>query len=219
MLEVVFGESLQPRTVLCIGAHCDDIEIGCGGALQTLIERNPNLTVHWVIFGATEEREPESTAAAQRMLKGAKAAHVEQYGFRNSYMPYEGAGVKDAFDKLRPRIEPDLVFTHYRDDLHQDHRLLAELTLNTFRNHAILEYEIPKYDGDLGRPNLYVPISRAIAAAKVRCLMECFATQTSRPWFTEETFMALLRLRGIECASPSGLAEAFHARKLVAARL
>jgi LmbE family N-acetylglucosaminyl deacetylase len=218
MLEIAFGDTLKPRTILCIGAHCDDIEIGCGGALQALIARNPNLTIRWVIFGSDPVRGPESAAAARRLLAGAKF-EVEQHGFRNSYMPYAGAEVKEAFDQLRPRIEPDLVFTHYREDLHQDHRLLAELTLNTFRNHAILEYEIPKYDGDLGRPNLYVPLSREIAAAKIRCLMECFATQTSRSWFTEETFMALLRLRGIECAAESGLAEAFHARKLVAARL
>jgi LmbE family N-acetylglucosaminyl deacetylase len=219
MLEMVFGESLRPRTLLCIGAHCDDIEIGCGGAVQTLIARNPELDVRWVIFGSDAERGPESAAAAARLAKGARSFELVEHRFRNSYMPYAGPEVKEAFDALRRSIEPDLIFTHTRDDLHQDHRLLSELTLNTFRNHLILEYEIPKYDGDLGRPNLYVPVSRAVAEAKIRCLMECFASQRSRSWFTEETFLALMRIRGVECASPSGLAEAFHARKLVAARL
>jgi LmbE family N-acetylglucosaminyl deacetylase len=219
MLGVVFGETLQPRTLLCIGAHCDDIEIGCGGTIQTLISRNPGLSVHWVIFGADEERGAESAAAAERLCKGAADFELEQHRFRNSFMPYSGAQIKELFEDLKRRVQPDLILTHCRDDLHQDHRLLSELTLNAFRNHAILEYEIPKYDGDLGRPNVFVPVSRELAEAKIRCLMECFASQRARAWFTEETFLALMRLRGIECASPSGLAEAFYARKLVALRL
>lgn len=219
MLPVTLGGEARPRTIVCIGAHCDDIEIGCGGALKTLLQQGSDVTVHWLILGSDDVRGPESKAAAERLLAGARSYRVELHGFANSYMPYNGAAIKDVFEGLKRAVTPDVIFTHYRDDWHQDHRLLSELTWNTFRNHTILEYEIPKYDADLGRPNLFVPVSRADADAKVQCLMECFPSQRTRSWFTPDTFLALMRIRGIECASPTGLAEAFYARKLTTTRI
>lgn len=202
-------------TVLCIGAHCDDIEIGCSGTLLELRRRSPGLRVHWVIFAGNDVRGAESRQAAQRLLGPAPACTVDVQQFRESYLPYDGAAVKDYFEAVRARIEPDLVFTHCLADRHQDHRLLAELTWNTFRRHLILEYEIPKYEGDLGHPNVYVPLSDALVERKLDALMESFPSQRHRPWFTRDLFAAQLRLRGIECDAESGFAEAFHARKVI----
>jgi len=201
-----------PLKVLCLGAHCDDIEIGCAGTLMTLQERHPAMRFDWVVFTQEPGRERETREAAARIH--GEAASVEVLDFRMSYLPYEGAKVKDRFEAIKARMQPDLVFTHRLEDRHQDHRLVAELTWNTFRTHLVLEYEIPKYEGDLGQPNLFVPLSEGVAARKIEMLMTCFPSQASRPWFRRELFQGQLALRGIECNAPSGSAEAFHARKV-----
>lgn len=202
-------------TVLCLGAHCDDIEIGCGGALYEWRRRRPDLKFHWAVFSGEAERESETRAAAARLLGPGTDYVVEVHGFRGSYFPYLGTQIKDAFEALRSRVTPDLILTHYLADRHQDHRVIAELTWNTFRSHAILEYEIAKYEGDLAHPGVYFPLSPAAALHKVETLMECFPSQRQRQWFDAELFRAQLRLRGVECNAPSRYAEAFHARKLI----
>ena len=203
----------KPLQVLCLGAHCDDIEIGCAGTLMTLQERHQGSRFDWVIFTREAGRERESRDAAAK-IHGASSATIEVLDFRMGYLPYEGAKVKDRFEDLKGRVQPDVIFTHRLEDRHQDHRLIAELTWNTYRNNLILEYEIPKYEGDLGQPNLFVPLGEEIAARKIDMLMSCFPSQASRAWFSRDLFEAHLRLRGIECNSPSGRAEAFHARKV-----
>jgi LmbE family N-acetylglucosaminyl deacetylase len=203
------------RSVLCLGAHCDDIEIGCGGTLLRLLEANPGLRVHWVVFSSDEKRAAEAQAAADAVLAGASGARIEIEAFRGRYFPYVATEIKERFDRLAGEVDPELVFTHYREDLHQDHRLLAELTYNTFRDHLILEYEIPKWDGDLGRPNVFVHLDPRHCDRKVAILLDAFPSQHEKHWFSEETFRAVLRIRGVESKSPSGYAEAFHCRKLV----
>jgi len=202
-----------PKSVLCLGAHCDDIEIGCSGTLMTLRQRHPDARFHWVVFTREEGRDLETRNAAAQLL-GEGGVTVEVLDFRMSYLPYVAAKVKDAFEAIKARLQPDLVFTHRLEDRHQDHRLIAELTWNSFRDHLILEYEIPKYEGDLGHPNFFVPLDGAIAARKVDVLMDSFPSQASRAWFRRELFEGLLALRGIECNAPAGRAEAFHARKV-----
>jgi LmbE family N-acetylglucosaminyl deacetylase len=210
-----FKADFPPQaTVLCLGAHCDDIEIGCGGALIELRLRYPQLRFHWVVFSGEDERERETRAAAEKLLGGADYL-VEVLGFRASYFPYQGERIKDAFEALRTRVTPDLILTHFLGDRHQDHKVIAELTWNTFRSHAVLEYEIAKYEGDLEHPGVYFPLSLPAAELKVDTLMECFPSQRRRQWFDAELFRAQLRLRGVECNSPSRYAEAFHVRKLI----
>lgn len=214
MLALTPGLSARsPLTVLCLGAHADDLEIGCAGTLFTLLAERPKVTVHWVVLCASGARAREATRSARRVLSGAMQAHIRVEGFRDAYLPWQGEEVKDVFEELKA-AEPDLIFTHRRDDAHQDHRVVADLTWNTFRDHTILEYEIPKYDGDLTPPNVFVPLADEVRKKKVRLLMSAFPTQRTKRWFTESTFDGLMRLRGIECAAPSGYAEAFHARKL-----
>lgn len=203
-----------PLAVLALGAHSDDIEIGCGGTLLALQERY-ELDVTWVVFGASGERAGEARASAARFLEGAAAGRVVVEGFEDAFFPYQGERIKRRFEELKAELSPELVLTHTRGDAHQDHRLLCELTWNTFRDQLVLEYEIPKWDGDLGRPNVFVPLEEAVAARKVELLLECFPTQAGKPWFTRDLFRGLLRLRGMECVSASGLAEAFYGRKLV----
>jgi LmbE family N-acetylglucosaminyl deacetylase len=203
------------RSILCLGAHCDDIEIGCGGTVLRLVRDNPGLHVTWVVLGSNPERAQEATRAADLFLGGTPHKSVRIEAFRDSYFPYVGAEIKDYVHALRADIEPDLVLTHFRGDAHQDHRLVSELTANAFRDHLILEYEIPKYDGDLGAPNFFVPVDRDLCARKIDTLYECFATQQGRGWFTKDTFWSILRLRGIESNSASGYAEGFYARKCV----
>ena len=215
MLTLALRDRAAPLTLLALGAHCDDIEIGCAGTLRTLADRYPQLTQHWVTFTSEPTREPESRAAAERLFAGEQRPRLHFEAFRASYFPDQWGRIKDSFEALRERVKPDLVLTHHLADRHQDHRIIAELTWNTFRDHLILEYEIPKYEGDRGQPNCYVPLSRDTVALKVTTLLECFPTQRARSWFTEDTFRAHLRLRGIECNAPDGFAEAFHARKLV----
>jgi len=201
-----------PLRVLCLGAHCDDVEIGCAGTLMTLQERHPGSHFNWVVFTQEPGRERETRDAAARIH--GESVSLEVLDFRMSYLPYEGAKVKERFEAIKARIQPDLVFTHRLEDRHQDHRLVAELTWNTFRSHLVIEYEIPKYEGDLGQPNLFVPLSEGVAARKIEMLMTCFPSQAERPWFRRELFQGHLALRGIECNAPSGSAEAFHARKV-----
>ncbi len=206
------GTSLR---VLCLGAHADDIEIGCGGLLLRLIQDCSRIDVDWVVFSAAAERAVEAKKSATLFLKGAARKRVTLKRFRDGFFPYDGAGIKTAFERLKRGPSPDLVLTHYREDRHQDHRLLSDLTWNTFRDHWILEYEIPKFDGDLGAPNCFVPVERDICARKVNYLQNAFGSQRDKHWFTDETFMGLMRLRGMECRSPSGYAEAFYSRKSV----
>jgi LmbE family N-acetylglucosaminyl deacetylase len=205
----------QLRTILCLGAHADDIEIGCGGTLLTLLAAHPSLRVHWVVLSADERRADEARQSALRFLgAAADESRIQVAGFRDTFFPYQGAEIKEYFRALPAQVEPDLIFTHRREDLHQDHRLVAELTWNTFRRHLILEYEIPKYEGDLGQPNVFVPLSEAAARTKVELLLQAFPSQQAKSWFAAETFWALLRLRGLEAGPPHPFAEAFHGRKL-----
>lgn len=205
----------RPPKFLFIGAHSDDIEIGCGGTVQELLRRYPRAQVHWVVLSGEEIRDREANDSARRLLGGAfRAKNVIVKNFRGSYFPTEFAAIKDFFETLKP-IQPDVVFSHPSVELHQDHRVVGELTWNTFRNHLVLEYEIPKFDGGLGSPSVFVPLTRAMVRRKVAHLMKVFATQRSRRWFTPSTFEGLMRLRGIECNAPSGYAEAFYSRKLV----
>jgi LmbE family N-acetylglucosaminyl deacetylase len=204
-----------PHTLLCIGAHSDDIEIGCGGALLRLTQNYPNLKVEWVVLSAGEERAAEAEASAAAFLQYAGASRIHIQHFQDGYFPYIGGAIKDYFETLKAEIEPDLIFTHCRHDLHQDHRIAAELTWNTFRNHVILEYEIPKYEGDLQTPNFFIHLDEKICRQKVSYLMQYFATQTNRYWFTPETFRGLMKMRGVESRAPGGYAEGFHCRKVV----
>jgi LmbE family N-acetylglucosaminyl deacetylase len=204
-----------PLRVLCLGSHSDDLEIGCGGTLMKLIAAYSAVRVNWIVFSGSEQRAEEARASAARFLDGAAEQHVEMKGFRDGFFPYVGYEVKQAFEELKHRCSPDVIFTHYRDDRHQDHRLISDLTWNTFRDHLILEYEIPKYDGDLGSPNVFVHLDEPTCRRKVRGIIDAFQTQRNRHWFTEDTFMSLLRLRGIESAAPEGYAEGFFCRKAV----
>jgi LmbE family N-acetylglucosaminyl deacetylase len=207
--------SSRPPVILFIGAHSDDIEIGCGGTVQELLRRYPRAQIHWVVLNGEEIRDREAGDSARLLLgKAFRARNVRIANFRGSYFPAEFAAIKDYFETLKS-IQPDVVFTHCREELHQDHRIVGELTWNTFRDHAVLEYEIPKFDGGLGSPSVFVPLTRAMVRRKVAHLMKVFATQRSRRWFTPSTFEGLMRLRGIECNAPSGYAEAFYSRKLV----
>jgi len=200
--------------ILCLGAHSDDIEIGCGGTILRLAQQYPNCRFHWVVFSALGVRAAEAQCAAALFAGTAAIREPLLKTFQDGFMPFVGTEVKATFEELKT-ISPDLIFTHNRKDAHQDHRLIAELTWNTFRDHLILEYEIPKYDGDLRQPNTYVPLESEVCEKKVRYIMEAFQSQHSRRWFRPDTFLSLMRLRGMECNAPSGYAEAFYCRKLV----
>jgi LmbE family N-acetylglucosaminyl deacetylase len=209
-------DARDPQRILCLGAHSDDIEIGCGGTLLELAARDPKPIVRWVVFSAVDERETEARDSAAAWLAGVDECQIDTFEFRESYFPSVAEGIKDAFEDLKRDFTPDLILSHHLGDRHQDHRTIAELAWNTFRDHLILEYEIPKYEGDLGHPNVYVPLERSVCERKIELLMKHFATQRGRQWFREDTFWATLRLRGIE-SDPGGpgFAEAFHGRKLV----
>jgi LmbE family N-acetylglucosaminyl deacetylase len=207
------SDASQPLEVLCLGAHSDDIEIGCGGTILHLAERFPCSRFHWVVFSAAGVRETEARRAAE-LFAGAKLKGPLCKTFQDGFMPYMGSDVKAFFESDLKPISPDLIFTHSWKDAHQDHRLISELTRNTFRDHLILEYEIPKYDGDLGQPSVYVPLTQDDCQKKVRFIMNSFHSQRSKSWFEESTFMALMRLRGMECNASSRYAEAFYCRKL-----
>jgi len=212
MLELNLGKGRRPLKVLCVGAHSDDIEIGCGGLILSLVKGRRPVDVTWVVFSGSREREREARRGAAAFLKGASRANVIIKQFKDGHFPYEGPAIKAVFESLKP-VNPDLVLTHYRDDRHQDHRVLSDLAWNTFRNHFVLEYEIPKFDGDLGQANCFVPLDRATAARKASYLDKAFGTQRDKHWFSSETFMGLMRLRGMECRAPGGYAEAFYSRK------
>jgi LmbE family N-acetylglucosaminyl deacetylase len=203
------------RRVLCLGAHSDDIEIGCGGTVLRLIESAPNTEFYWLVFTSNRERAREAQGSAAAFLRKARKKTIVVKSFRDGFLPYEGAPVKECFEELKQAFAPDLIFTHFRDDLHQDHRLVCELTWNTFRSHLILEYEIPKYDADLRSPNCFVPLPGSIYRKKVQWLMRYFGTQRNKRWFSEDLFHGLMRLRGVESASPTHYAEAFYCRKLL----
>jgi LmbE family N-acetylglucosaminyl deacetylase len=210
-----FSDFGQLDTVLCLGAHADDIEIGCGGTILRLLTERPALRIHWVVFSAEGPRAYEARASARAFLTGAIKPKVIVKRFRTSFFPYQGEAIKKYFEELKNLVHPDLIFTHYQQDRHQDHRVLSEFTWNTFRNQLILEYEIPKFDGDLGQPNVFIPLEREFCQAKVKAITRCFKTQTDKHWFTDDTFLALMRLRGVECVSRTRYAEAFYGRKLV----
>ena len=215
MMPLVLHPAGPVTRILCLGAHCDDIEIGCGGALLRLLAEQPKVEVRWVVFCSNPARAAEADACARRFLQAAPGSKIQIEKFRDGFLPYHGGEVKDYFEKLEKESQPDLIFTHTRHDAHQDHRLICELTWNTWRNHLVLEYEIPKYDGDLGSPNFFIPLTPEIARRKIEAIMEGFGSQRDKHWFTPDTFMAILRIRGLESVAPDGLAEGFYCRKLV----
>lgn len=204
----------QPH-LLCLGAHCDDIEIGCGGTILKLLEDYPALTITWVVFSSDSTRRQEAERGAAAFAADASDLQVQVYDFRDGFLPAELTQLKEVFEAIKRQCAtPDLIFTHCRHDLHQDHRQVCELTWNTFRNHLILEYEIPKWDGDLGVPNTFMPLSRAQGQRKIELLQSVYNSQQTKAWFTDDLFWSLMRIRGMECHSPSTIAEAFFARKL-----
>jgi len=212
MLNLGFASRGGVLKILCLGAHSDDIEIGCGGTLLRLLEEN-RAEVTWVVLGASGPRKAEAVESAERFLEKAARKEIVVKEFRDGYFPYIGSEIKNFFEELKGKVLPDLVLAHRREDLHQDHRLVAELTWNTFRNHLILEYEIAKYEGDLGAPNFFVHLTEAVARKKVQILLDAFRSQRGKHWFTEDTFLSVLRLRGLESNAPGRYAEGFHCRK------
>jgi LmbE family N-acetylglucosaminyl deacetylase len=203
-----------PLRVLALGAHADDIEIGCGATILRLAAERRHLEVTWIVFCATPERAVEARQSAAAFLEGVERQRVVVREFRDGFLPYVGAAVKEAFEDLKREVEPDLILTHHREDLHQDHRLVSELTWNTWRNHLILEYEIPKYDGDLGRPNVFVTFPERLLRRKIELVLQHYASQRGKHWFTADLLQAVARIRGMECVAPEQVAEAFHGRKL-----
>jgi LmbE family N-acetylglucosaminyl deacetylase len=213
MIGLALDGGAPVRRVLALGCHSDDIEIGCGATLLALT-RARAVEVTWVVLSAVGQREHEARASAASFLEAAASADVVTHAFRDGFLPYVGGEVKDAFEELATRVAPDLILTHTRHDAHQDHRLACELTWNTFRDHLVLEYEVQKYDGDLSRPNVYVPVPEEIAREKARLVAGGFPSQAGKHWFDEELFLGLMRLRGAEARSASGYAEAFHGPKV-----
>jgi LmbE family N-acetylglucosaminyl deacetylase len=214
MLPVTLPDSGKELKVLCLGAHCDDIEIGCGGTLLKMKEEFPLLNIKWVVFTSTSERETEAHRSADFFLTKINSKEVVVKDFKDGFLPFQAEQVKMFFEELKA-FQPDVIFTHYRHDLHQDHRIICELTWNTFRNHLILEYEIPKYDGDLGHPNFFVLLTQDQANEKAEAIMSFFGSQKNKQWFDQEAFLSLMRIRGLECASKTRYAEGFYVRKLV----
>ena len=208
------GPATRELQILCLGAHSDDIEIGCGGTVLRLAEMYPNCVFHWVVFSAIGAREAEAKHAAAQFVPTGRLKELLLKTFPDGFMPFVGAEVKTVFEELKSKMSPDLIFTHNSKDAHQDHRLLFELTWNTFRDHLILEYEIPKYDGDMGQPSVFVPLDANLCEKKIVYLMDAFQSQLNKRWFQPEIFRSLMRLRGMECNSSSGYAEAFFCRKM-----
>jgi LmbE family N-acetylglucosaminyl deacetylase len=215
----MFGLKISPdRTdtlrLLCLGAHCDDIEIGCGGTILNLVRTNRKIDIRWVVFSSDEQRKQEALKSAETFLCEVAAKKVIIHELRDGFFPYVGAELKERFEELKAELSPDVILTHYRNDLHQDHRLVSELTWNTFRNHLVLEYEIPKYDGDFGSPNLFVPLDESICRRKIDTILDAFQSQNGKHWFSRDLFSAVLRLRGMEANAASGYAEGFYCRKV-----
>jgi LmbE family N-acetylglucosaminyl deacetylase len=213
MMRVNFDKKHEALRVLCLGAHSDDIEIGCGGTVLRLAEEHPGCEFYWVVFSAIGVREAEAQRGAN-LFAGHRLKKSLFKDFKDGFMPYLGSEVKSVFENELKEIEPDIVFTHYGQDAHQDHRLISELTWNTFRDHLILEYEIPKYDGDLGRPNVFVPLKSEQYKKKAQNIVKAFESQRAKRWFKEDTFLSLMRLRGMECNAEYDYAEAFYGRKI-----
>jgi len=214
MIPLLFDrERAAPLRVLCLGAHCDDIEIGCGGSLLRLREWYPEVEIRWIVLTGDERRAAETRASAKRFGVEPSDGGVVVEAFRDGFLPYEGAAVKDAVLRRRGDFSPDLVLTHYRNDRHQDHRVVSEIAWNLYRDHLVLEFEIPKWDGDLGVPNLFVPLEASHVEKKLAIVREEYATQHEKQAFDLDAFRGLMSLRGVECRAP--WAEAFHARKLL----
>lgn len=214
MITLQFDTSKRGLHLLCLGAHCDDIEIGCGGTLLKFIEQNQVQKIKWVVFASNPTRKAEAQQSAEAFLKDVPEKDIEILSFRDAFLNFSALEIKEHFEKIKQSFQPDIVFTHYRQDRHQDHRLLSDLAWNTFRSHLILEYEIPKYDGDLRQPNLFVELSPEQAQRKTDIIVNSFQSQAQKHWFDQETFFALLRLRAMESASQSKFAEAFYTRKI-----
>jgi LmbE family N-acetylglucosaminyl deacetylase len=215
MLDLLLNfKAKRPLRVMCIGAHCDDIEIGCGATLRRLQRRDGGVKVDWVVMSGTAARRKETQSALRQLLSPDVRGRFRFGGFTDGHFPGEYRAIKSFFESLKRGPAPDLIFCHERDDRHQDHRLVSEMVWSTFRNHMVLEFEVPKWDGGLGQPNVYVPVGESDASDKVQALLESYLSQSAKDWFTRDAFMALLRLRGLECRSPSGYAEAFHGRKI-----
>ena len=203
------------RKILCLGAHSDDIEIGCGGTILRWIQEHPGVEFYWAVLSSNRKRKDEAQKSASLFLKGVGKKDIVVESFRDGFFPYQGAEIKEYFEGFKKRFSPDIVLTHYRDDRHQDHRLVSDLTWNTFRRELILEYEIPKYDGDLGQPNLFVHLSEPVVRRKVQHILDVFKSQTQKHWLTEDTLRALLRMRGVESHAEEKYAEAFYCRKMI----
>ena len=202
------------RSVLCLGAHGDDLEIGCGGTVLRWSQEQRDLKFHWIVFSGHGERQAEAQCSAAAFLGASPSPQIETHGFRDGYFPSDWTQIKETFEHIKEQVQPDVIFTHHGRDHHQDHRVISALTWNTFRDHLILEYEIPKYDGDLAEPNVFVALDEEICDKKVELLLKHFPTQVSKPWFDRDTFRGLMRLRGVHCAAPERFAEAFYARKI-----
>jgi LmbE family N-acetylglucosaminyl deacetylase len=209
------NQSKSARKLLCLGAHSDDIEIGCGGTILRWIQEDPSLEVYWVVFSSNRERKKEASRSADLFLKGVRKKKVFIESFRDGFFPYQGAEIKEYFESVKKQVAPDIVLTHYRNDRHQDHRLISDLAWNTFRCEPILEYEIPKYDGDLGQPNFFVHLDETVCRKKIKNILDVFKTQTEKHWLTEDTLRAILRLRGVESHAEEKYAEAFYCRKMI----
>jgi LmbE family N-acetylglucosaminyl deacetylase len=205
----------QRLSILCLGAHSDDIEIGIGGTILQWLNEGAKLDVMWCVLSAVGPRKSEARASAADFLSGVERTQVELHDFLDGYFPSQAAELKTYFEGMKARVEPDIVFTHRRDDAHQDHREISRHTWNTFRDHMILEYEVPKWDGDIGRPNLYVSLRESVMARKVELLNRHFVSQRGKHWFDEETFRGLARLRGMECRAKDRYAEGLFAHKLM----
>ncbi len=214
MIPLSLSDKEQLR-LLCLGAHCDDIEIGCGGTILNLVAAGRPMEVWWIVFSSDERRKQEALSSAEAFLGNVSNRHVIIHRFRDGFLPYVGVELKECFEQLKSEVSPDLIMTHYRHDLHQDHRLVSELTWNTFRNQLILEYEIPKYDGDFGSPNVFVPLDESICLRKIDAILSAFISQREKHWFCRELFSSILRLRGMEANAFSGFAEGFYCRKAV----
>jgi LmbE family N-acetylglucosaminyl deacetylase len=209
------NQSNSARKILCLGAHSDDIEIGCGGTILRWIQEDAGLEIYWVVLSSNQERKKEASRSADLFLKGAHKKKVFIESFRDGFFPYQGTEIKEYFEALKKRASPDIVLTHFRNDRHQDHRLVSDLTWNTFRRETILEYEIPKYDGDLGQPNFFVHLDQTVCRKKIKNILAVFKTQTEKHWLTEDTLRAILRLRGVESHADEKYAEAFYCRKMI----
>lgn len=215
MLKLNFADKDRPLKILYLGAHSDDIEIGCGGTILRLLSTYDEVEVYWVVFGSSGQRDNEAVDSATKFLARAKKKEIFIKNFKDGFFPYLGGEIKSFFEELKKQVSPDVIFTHYRHDLHQDHRVVSELTWNTYRHHLILEYEIMKYDGDIGNPNFFVHLDENTIRMKVALILECFKSQVNHHWFTEDAFLAMLRLRGIESNASENYAEGFYCRKAI----